>query len=71
MDALNDNASFTYSSFQFNQYPLESSQSVPLNESGHVMKIASAMAAKFYHSVYSGWPILQIRRRVNNSLVVV
>ena len=69
VDALNDTASFTSSSFQFNQYPLESAQSVPLNESGRVMKIV--MAAKFYHSIHSGWPILQIRRRINNSLVVV
>ena len=53
----------------FNHYPLESAQSVPLNESGRVMKIV--MAAKFYHSIHSGWPILQIRRRINNSLVVV
>ena len=42
---------------------------MPLNESEQVIKIA--IAAKFYRSVHSGWPILQIRRRVNNSLVVV
>ena len=38
--------------------------SMPLAESGHLVRFI--IAAKYNHSIPSGWPALQIRRRVSN-----
>ena len=55
VDAPRDNT--VYFSF-----PLNNTQSVPINESGLLVKFF--IAAKFDHAIPSGWPVLQIRRRV-------
>ena len=44
---------------------LMTTQSRPLNETGCHIKFA--IAAKFNHSAPSGWPVLQIRRRVGDN----
>ena len=51
-------------SLNFRQDPHRILQSMPLTESGHLVRFI--IAAKFNHSVPSGWPTLQIKRRVNN-----
>ena len=50
-----------HKSLHFRQHTL---QSMPLTESGHLVRFI--IAAKFNHSVSSGWPTLQIERKVSN-----
>ena len=53
----------TAESLHFPQQPVPA-LSMPLNVSGQLMKVV--IAAKFNHSASSGWPLLQVRRRVGN-----
>ena len=43
----------------------DTNQSMPLNKSGHLEKIV--IAAKLNHDIVSGWPILQIMRKVSKN----
>ncbi len=51
-----------YNSFYF--IPINI-QSMPINESGVLVKFF--IAAKFNHTISSGWPLLQIRRRIHTN----
>ena len=60
VDAPRDNR--IYNSFNI---LLSNIQSMPTNESGLLEKFF--IAAKFDHTIPSGWPLLQIRRRIHTS----
>ena len=60
VDAPRDNR--IYTSFNFR---LNNTQSMPISESGLLVKFF--IAAKFNHTISSGWPILHIRRRNHTS----
>ena len=49
-----------HSAFEFRQ---NTTQSMPLKESRLLVRFL--IAAKFYHTISSGWPVLQIRRTLN------
>ena len=59
VDAPRDNRIFD--SFDFSRET--SIQSMPISESGSLVKFF--IAAKFDHTIPSGWPVLQIRRRIH------
>ena len=51
-----------YNSFN---YTLKNTQSMPISESGLLEKFF--IAAQFNHTIPSGWPLLQIRRRIHTN----
>lgn len=50
-------------------FRLDNVQSMPINESGLLVRFF--IAAKFNYTISSGWPVLQIRRRINSTLSFV
>ena len=60
VDAPRDNQ--VYNSFGFR---VANAQSMPINEMGLLVKFF--IAAKFDHTIPSGWPLLQIRRRIHTN----